>query len=50
MVRCALLVPSAQYKCSGGVRYDNEEHLERRREKAASKIDHRCAKALRLHS
>ena len=49
MVSCALLVPSAQYKCNRGRRYDNGYHLDRGRQKAASRTNRGCAKALRLH-
>ena len=46
MVHDALLVPPAQYKCNSGRRYGIGSHLDRGREKAASRTNRGCAKAL----
>jgi len=50
MVYCALLVSSAPNKLSRGGRSNNGEHLDRGREKVASRTNRELAQARHLHS
>src|SRR5438034_10645274 len=50
MGHCVLLISSAHHQHSTGRRYNNGEHLDRGREKAASRIDRGLTQTRRLHS